>query len=462
MAVFTARVQSVKHLVKQWDWPLFLLIFLYMALPQFYRSYSVYLIGNAIPDTNALATVAQWQFVDLMLEVMQETFVLAIFFFVGKGMQSKQGPASPIKTSLTTILLFSIVLAVALFSVSSHFVAIIGTPETIRETTSTFLKIKTAGIPIFLLSAACVIIVETVNRKRLILILAILQVVYRFILDSLFYGGYSFSLDMGVLGVAWSDTLASLALLITALIFIRRLAWNKLKDWRSLFSFKDWKSYLRVGSWSGLDSLVRNVAYFFMIVRLLNLLGENHIGGYYLSMHIFWSFLLVPILAIAESSKVLIANSSTDIVKVRSIWYSSLIIGGMVLLLWIIFLPFWRSFAGLLNSNGEIVSLSTTAMTILIVPYILFALNAITDSIFYGVGKTRYQAYQAIITNGTVYVVAFVAYLTGLWEPTFTSILILFGIGILVDSLLTVHFAVRVLFQRNVWSKSITQRGAGR
>lgn len=449
----TTWPQSAMRLIKQWDWKLFLLIFLYMALPQFYRSYSVYLIGNAIPDTNALATVAQWQFVDLLLEVVQETFVLAIFFFVGKGIQSKQGPASQIKTSLT-ILLFSTVLAVTLFNLSSNFVSIIGTPEAIRETTAAFLKIKTAGIPIFLLSAACVIIVETVNRKRLILTLAIAQVVYRFILDSLFYGGYSFSLDMGVLGVAWSDTLASLALLITALVLIRPLAWEKLKNWQAAFSFKDWRSYLRVGAWSGLDSLVRNIAYFFMIVRLLNLLGENHIGGYYLAMHIFWSFLLVPILALSETSRVLIANNSANIAKVRSLWYSSLIIGGLVLVLWLIFLPFWRNFAGFLNPNAEVVNFSTTAMAILIVPYVLFALNNITDSIFYGVGKTKYQAYQAIITNGTVYVIAFVAYLAGLWEPTFISILVLFSIGILVDSILTVYYALRVLYQKDVWLKT--------
>lgn len=42
----------VLELLKQWDWGLFLLILLYMALPQLYRSYSVYLIGNAIPDVN--------------------------------------------------------------------------------------------------------------------------------------------------------------------------------------------------------------------------------------------------------------------------------------------------------------------------------------------------------------------------------------------------------------------------
>jgi Na+-driven multidrug efflux pump len=441
-------VKLSKVFIRQWDWGLFLLIFLYMALPQFYRSYSIYLIGNAIPDTNALATVAQWQFIELLLEVVQETFVLAIFFFIGRGIQSKEGPGQPIRTSMTSILLFSCVLAIILFALSDNFVSIIGTPETIRATTSTFLKIKTAGVPLFLLSMASVVVVETINRKRMILTLAILQVVYRFILDSLFYGGYSFSLNLGVLGVAWSDLIASFGLLVTALIMIRHIALEKVKNFISIFTLKDWKVYLRVGGWSGLDSMVRNLAYFFMIIRLLNLLGENAIGGYYLAMHIFWSFLLVPILALSESAKVLIANHSADIYRVRRLWYSSLVIGGAVVLLWMAFLPFWGTFAGFLNSNSEVVNLSVKAMTLLIVPYVLFALNTVTDSIFYGVGKTQYQAYQAIITNGTVYVVAFLAYLMGYWTPTFTSIMILFGIGIVVDSILTVFYAFRVVFPK--------------
>jgi Na+-driven multidrug efflux pump len=78
-----------------------------------------------------------------------------------------------------------------------------------------------------------------------------MHVVYRFILDSLFYGGYSFSWNMGVLGVAWSDMLASLALLITAIILIRHVLFDKLKNWRSFFTFKDWRAYLKVGAWSG-------------------------------------------------------------------------------------------------------------------------------------------------------------------------------------------------------------------
>lgn len=440
----------VIKLFKQWDWGLFLLILLYMSLPQFYRSYSIYLIGNAIPDVNALATVAQWQFIELLLEIVQETFILAIFFFVGRGMQSQQGPGSPIRTSLSSILVFSVIIAGILLVFSDNFVSIIGTPEAIRETTSTFLKIKSAGVPIFFLSMASVVIVETINRKRMIFTLAILQVVYRFILDSLFYGGYSFSLDLGVLGVGWADLAASFLLLLTALFMIRGVLFNKVKSLRSFFTFSGFKTYLRVGSWSGLDSLVRNFAYFFMVIRLLNILGENTIGGYYLAMHIIWSFMLVPILALSESAKVLIANHSKDLTVVRRLWYSSLMIGGFIIVLWLIFLPFWNTAAAILNPNGEIVTISTGAMTILIIPYILLALNIVTDSIFYGVGKTRYMAYQAIITNGLVYGIAFIAYLTNIWTPTFTSIMILFGMGILVDSILTVFYAFRVLFSRSM------------
>ncbi len=224
---------------------------------------------------------------------------------------------------------------------------------------------------------------------------------------------------------------------------------DKVKGLKLFFAFKDLTVYLRVGGWSGLDSLVRNFAYFFMVVRLLNLLGEDTIGGYYLAMHIFWSFLLVPILALSESAKVLFANHSGDIAKVRKLWFSSLVISGIIVVLWLIFLPFWGTVAGILNSNSGVVNLSMKAMALLIVPYILLALNLVTDSIFYGIGKTRYMAYQAIITNGTVYVIAFIAYLTDAWTPTFTSIMVLFGTGILVDSILTVYYALWVLFPKN-------------
>ena len=87
-----------------------------------------------------------------------------------------------------------------------------------------------------------------------------------------------------------------------------------------------------------------------------------------------------------------------------------------------------------------------TAFSILFVPYVLFSFNTVIDSVFYGLGKTQYMAYQSVLTNGTVYLVAFLLYAAGLWQPTFESVMALFALGILVDSFLTVFFLLKTLY----------------
>ncbi|MDA1096249.1 MAG: hypothetical protein O3B84_03220 [Chloroflexi bacterium] len=348
----TAGLKSeVGALVRGWDWALYALIFAYIALPQFYRSSSIFLIGSVMPDSGALATVAQWGFVELVLEVIQETFVLAIFFFVGRSATGGYDTGEAIRTVLTILLIASLLVAAILFAASGLFVQVIGTPEQIRDLTATFLRIKSAAIPLALISAALVVMVETTNRKRKILLLALLNVAFRFLLDSLFYGGYAFSLNLGVIGVAWSDAAANALLLITTLLMLRESIVPNLNRIVGFFTFRGWKTYLGVSTGSGLDSLVRNLAYFFLIVRMLDLIGEEAIAGYYLAMHIFWSFLLVPVLALSETAKVLIGNHAGDLPRVRRLWASSLLVCLMLVVVWVLLLPWGRNFAGLLNDD---------------------------------------------------------------------------------------------------------------
>ncbi len=116
------------------------------------------------------------------------------------------------------------------------------------------------------------------------------------------------------------------------------------------------------------------------------------------------------------------------------------------MLFWIAALPAFEGFAGLLNSDAATVEYAATALGILFVPYVLFSFNTVMDSFFYGTGKTAYLAYQSIITNGTVYVAAFVLYITGAWIPTFEGVMVLFALGILVDSILTMVFLLNLLY----------------
>ena len=75
--------------------------------------------------------------------------------------------------------------------------------------------------------------------------------------------------------------------------------------------------------------------------------------------------------------------------------------------------------------TNEVKALGTTSETSSTANF-LFSYNTVIDSIFYGIGKTKYLAYQAILTNGTVYLAAFLLYVCGAWSPTFEGVMVLY------------------------------------
>ena len=440
-------LDEIKGHLKQWDWRLFAFILLFIGLPNVYQLYRVRLIGNELPDTGALAIVSQWQFVGLAVEVFQEATVLAIFFFLGS--QIRNGAAIQLdraKSVFVFIFGVALVFSVGIFLFRDEFITLIGTSPDIQAQTRTFLGISIFSVPFALMSAAIIVLFEALRLRTLVFAMAIVNVVLRFLLDSLFFGGYAFSLEGSTANVGWSTLLASVGVFIIGLLLLVKVKDVAPRNLLTLPTFSDMREYLRVGLGSGLDSLIRNIAYFFMIVRIVNTIGSTEIGGYYLAMQIFWSFMLVPVLALADSSKAMVANASSNIQRVKVLWRTSMIITASLMLVWVAVLPTLPSFARVLSNDQESVTWATTTFSILFVPYVLFSFNSVTDSVFYGVGKTKYLAYQSFLTNGTVYLAAFLLYLTGAWTVTFESVMLLFSLGILVDSVLTLYLLVKILY----------------
>ena len=437
----------LRDYLKIWDWRLFLFILLFLGLPNIYQLYRVYLVGSQIPDASGLAIVSQWQFVGLVVEIFQEATVLAIFFFLGSQIRSGVGvQLDRAKSVLAFILLASLVFAVGVFLFRDAFIELIGAAPEIRGPTRAYLGVSIFSIPFTVLAAAIVVLFEALGLRMLVFVLAIVNVLLRLALDSLFFGGYAFSLDAGVVGVGWATLLAAAGLFIAGvilLIWAKQVRWGDLK---TMPSFAGMRQYLRVGLGSGADSLIRNVAYFVLIIRIVNSIGADEIGGYYVAIQIFWSFMLVPVLAFADSAKALVANAADDIGRVRRLWQASMLITAAMMVVWIALAPAFPTFAGMLSDNPATVGWAITAFGILFVPYVLFAFNTVTDSVFYGLGKTHYMAWQSLLTNGTVYLIAFLLYTGGVWQPTFEGVMTLFALGILVDSFLTLFFLVKALY----------------
>lgn len=433
--------------IRIWDWRLFVFILLFLGLPNIYQLYRIYLVGNELPDPGSLAIVSQWQFVGLVVEIFQEATVLAIFFFLGSQIRSSAAiQLDRTKSVFAFIFLASLAFSAGVFAFRDAFIALIGASPEIAEQTRAFLGISIFSIPFTLLAAAIVVLFEALGMRALVFAMAIVNVALRFALDSLFFGGYGFSLEADVVGVGWSTLLASVGLFVIGFALMLRTKRVRMSDLAARPSFTDMREYLRVGLGSGADSLIRNVAYFFMIIRIVNTIGAEEIGGYYIAVHILWSFMLVPILAFADSAKALVANSAGDLPRIRALWRSSMIITAAMMLAWVALFPFFPGIARLLTDDAATVNWAVTAFGILFVPYVLFAFNTVMDSVFYGTGQTKYLAYQSIITNGTVYLAAFLLYASGIWDVTFEGVMTLFALGILIDSFLTAFFLLKALY----------------
>jgi uncharacterized membrane protein YciS (DUF1049 family) len=118
--------------------------------------------------------------------------------------------------------------------------------------------------------------------------------------------------------------------------------------------------------------------------------------------------------------------------------------------IWCVTIPGWKGFFNVvlnIKKTDEMFRLAT----ILAPFYMLFMLNTLMDSVFYGKGKTQMLAIQSIITNIVVYGIAFALFKADVFEPSLTSIAILFGAGITMDSFLT--FGLYYIFLRKVQFK---------
>ena len=192
-------IEYVRSYLKTWDWRLFVFILLFLGLPNIYQLYRVYLVGNQLPDPGSLAIVSQWQFVGLVIEVFQEATVLAIFFFLGSQIRNSAAvQIDRIKSVLTFIFGASLLFSVGVFLFRDAFIMLIGTSPEIQGQTRSFLGISIFSVPFTMLSAAIIVLFESLNLRSLVFVMAIANVVLRFALDSLFFGGHGFSLEAGV------------------------------------------------------------------------------------------------------------------------------------------------------------------------------------------------------------------------------------------------------------------------
>ncbi len=369
--------------------------------------------------------------------------MLPLFYLMGKSLSNKIELANKVKTGM--IVTFGVYAFISTFIIlfTEPLTVFMAQKDELVSVTVNYIRLETIASIFFTVVQFLLLVLIITKKYKCLYMFLVLQMILSVFTDTFLVSKLPISLDLGVTGIAISNIITNIILLFVMVLFLKNEGFNI--DFNEKLSFNWMREWLKVGGYSGLESLVRNAAFILMVLQMVNIVGEP--GTFWVANSFIWGWLLWPVLQLGQLVKQDCGEYGNDAIQLRTLGYFT--ISGAIVLIWCCTLPYWTFFIkNVMNVTNykdvyQIVLVSTLF-------YILFAFNNVIDSIFYGIGKSNYMLFQSIIVNTIFYGTLFILYKFGIYTPNLQLIAIMFGVGIGFDSLLTYAMFVWMLKKRKI------------
>lgn len=434
------RQGIVDHMqsLKKFDLRLYTTLMAIAVLPTIYNTIRIHYLGN-LPSDSGINITSQLIWVNIIYEVMKEALILPLFHLIGKSLSNKSDLENKVKTGLIISATIYFLISVTIFTLAKPMLNFMAQKPVLIEASVIYIRLESVAIFLSVAYQFIAIVFISLRKHKPLVYLLCCQLVTTIISDSLLISGFSFSLNLGVNGIAIGNILVNFLLIVISILLLQKQSIFLFSKKKPDFSWS--KEWFKIGGLAGLESLIRNTVFTIFILKLINEVEGQ--GFFWLSNSFIWEWLLIPILVLGEVIK---RNTGVDPNGIKERIGSYFIITSIIVILWMAAMPFWSVF---MHKAMNIKEYETVfhLTTISIAFYICFAYNNILDSIFYGLGRTDIMLVQSVIINILYYGGLSVVYYTGLIVPTLELIIIMFGIGIVLDSIVT--FLMFRLYTRN-------------
>lgn len=427
--------------LKKINYRLLFSLFVLGLCPTVYTTVRVFFLGQ-LPSEYAFSIAGQLNWVNLLYEIASEAIILPLFYFIGKAVEDREELNNRVRTGLLITLAVFLVLSVIILAFANPLLSWMAADSSIIEASATYIRIESVANIFSMLANFALVVLVTLNKDIYVYIITVIKVVLCVVADTFLVSALPVSANLGVNGIGISNILVNALLLVVTIVLLYREGVRVFERRRLNFSWM--KEFFKVGGLSGLESLVRNVAYMLMVVRMVNVVNEQ--GTYWVANNFIWGWLLLPVTQLAELIK---RDCSTDKRAIQDKTLGYITITAIICVLWVISIPGWKPFMSNVLQFDDVEKLFNLVL-ILLGFYVLYAVQNIFDATFYGLGKTNYMLFESIVTNAIYYGGAFILYVTGVWVPTLTDIALLFGIGVAFDSIVSLGAYIYLLKKRKI------------
>ena len=421
-------ISKIKQSFKTINYKLYFALLVLGFVPTFYTTVRVFFLGS-LPGEYSFSIAGQLSWLNLLYEVINEAIILPLFYFIGKVVNDKKEFTNRIKTGLLVSVIIYFILSTFIIFYVKPLLSLMATDANIIEASATYIRIESIANIFLILAQFTLITLVALNKSKYLYILTFTKLVFSLVFDAFLVSSLPLSFNLGVNGIGYSNIIVNIILLVISLALLAKEKINIFD--RSRLNFTWIKEFFKIGSISGLESFIRNIAYIVMISRMINVVNEQ--GTYWVANNFIWGWLLLPVLQLGELIK---QETATDKNNIRQNTIGYFGITAIICILWFISIPFWKPFMKYILQFTDVDKLFNLVLT-LVCFYVFYAFQNIFDSIFYGLGKINYMLFESVVTNTIYYGIAFILYSTGIWHPSLIGIVLLFGIGNVFDSIVS-------------------------
>ena len=431
-------ITKIKTSLSNINYKLFLALLVLGLAPTIYTTVRVFFLGQ-LPGEWSFSIAGQLSWVNLLYEILSEAIILPLFYFVGKVKDDKKDFSNRVRTGMLISLGVYAFLSAVVLILAEPMLKLMATDASIIGASASYIRIESIANIFSILTQFALVALVTINKSKYIYALTGARLVLCLVSDTFLVSTLPVSANLGVNGIGYSNIIVNVLLLIVSIILLAKEEINVFA--KEKLDFKWAKEFVHIGGISGVESLVRNVAYMVMIARMVNVVGEQ--GTYWVANNFIWGWLLLPVLQLGELIK---QEVSTDKETVRrnSLGYFS--ITAVIAALWFASIPVWKPFMTHVLGFTDVDKLFELVI-VLVGFYVLYAIQNVLDATFYGLGKTNYMLFESVVTNAIYYGIAFILYATNIWSPSLIGIALLFGIGNAFDSIVSL-IAYRYLLKK--------------
>ncbi len=427
--------------LKTVNYKLWFALFVTMLLPAVYQTVRIFFLGD-FPDDSAINIAGQLSWVNLIYEVIYEALTVPLCFLLGQSLSDQSAFANKVRTGLLVTAAVYTGMSLLMAAFAEPLVVLMAQNESLIPETVSYVRLEAVAILFSALWKFTTLVLSMLRRLRYLYIVLGVQMVLSVLSDTFLVSALPVSLRLGVNGIAITDIGVNIVLVALAAVFLWR---EGIKLFSAKWDFSWLKEWFRVGRFSGLEGLLRNLAYLVMIMRMLNIIEEQ--GNYWIAESFITQWLLLPSLALGDLIKKEV-GAHPESVREKSFGYFTL--AAVFAVLWLAGIPIWKP---ILQYGLNVADYETVYYIVLLETgfYITYIFNhCVMDSTFYGLGKTQYLVVQSILIDVIYYGLMFILYLAGIFVPSLLDICLMFGVGMLLNFVPTLLQYVRMLRESGI------------